>query len=377
MSFLRRLLDKKRPPPLPAEFNFKQRVEAFWRWFQENSYRFHQTIEAQRCGDLTDEVSAAVGQFLPGMAWVFGPGDKPGEHSFTLSGEGIEFKQMLAFHWLKQGPQIDGWKFYAERQSVDHPGDFSFQLDGKLVFKALEFWVTPEINEENECLDLTVWHPLAEQADARHCQTALFLVLDEIFGETGTERWIGSVNFSPGKLAESMPILELKEFVDAARAERAWKFHHPCETWSCYQITEEKRRDSTRFDTISGVTVCWKTLKSFLDRPDSFTDPFVELSAEWVYLSFPSSVLPKGKEVDTREMMAEAIVQPLTREQSGILLGGAIGYKRTYIDLLLFDGERSLKLIREAARSAGFPTNTRLEFLDSKKREIGAVFLHD
>jgi hypothetical protein len=376
MSFLRRLLGKKHPPP-PVEFNFKQRVEAFWRWFQENSCRFHQSIEAQRCGDLTDEVSTAVDQFLPCMAWVFGPGDKPGEHSFTLSGEGIEFKQMLALHWLKQAPRIDGWKFYAERQPADNPGDFSLRLEGELVFKVMEFWVTPEIDEENECVDLTVWHPLAEQADARHCQTALFLVLDEIFGEIGTGRWIGAMDFSPGKLAESMPILELKEFVDATQAERGWKLHHPCETWSCYRITEEKRRDALRFDIISGVTVCWKTLRDFLDQPDSFADPFGELAAEWVYLSFPTSVLPKGKEVDTREMMAEAIVQPLTQERSGTLLGGAIGYEHAYIDLLIFDGERSLQLIREAARSAGFPAATRLEFLDSKKRQTGTVLLCD
>jgi hypothetical protein len=311
------------------------------------------------------------------MAWVFGPGDKPGEHSFTLSGEGIEFKQMLTLHWLKQAPRIDGWKFYAERQPADNPGDFTLGLNGELVFKVMEFWVTPGIDEENECVDLTVWHPLAEQADPRHCQTALFLVLDEIFGEIGTGRWIGTMKFSRDKLAESMPILELKEFVDTTRADRGWKSQHPCDTWTCYGIPAEKRKEQLRFDTISGTTVCWKTLRDFLDDPDSFVDPFAELAAEWVYLSFPSSVLPKGKEVDTREMMAEAIVKPLTQKRSGTLLGGAIGHERVYIDLLLFDGERSLQLIREAARSAGFPAETRLEFLDSKKRQTGTVLLRD
>jgi len=233
------------------------------------------------------------------MAWVFGPGEKPGEHSFTLSGEGIEFKQMLALHWLKRVPRIEGWKFYAERQPAEEPGNFSLRFDD-LVFGAMEFWVTPEIDEENECVDLTVWHPLAEQLDAQRCQTALFLFLDELFGEVGTGRWIGTMEFSQSKLAESMPILELKEFVDTTRADRGWKPQHPCDTWTCYRIPTEKRRKALRFDTISGVTVCWRTLRNFLDDPDSFADPFRELHAEWVYLSFPSSELPEGKEIEAR-----------------------------------------------------------------------------
>ena len=299
MSFLRRLFGKDRRPRPSAKFNFKQRVEGFWRWYEEVADRFHQTIEDHRCTDLSDEVSEAVHRFLPGMAWVFGPGEKPGEHSFTLSGEGIEFKQMLALHWLKRVPRIEGWKFYAERQPAEEPGNFSLRFDD-LVFGAMEFWVTPEIDEENECVDLTVWHPLAEQLDAQRCQTALFLFLDELFGEVGTGRWIGTMEFSQSKLAESMPILELKEFVDTTRADRGWKPQHPCDTWTCYRIPTEKRRKALRFDTISGVTVCWRTLRNFLDDPDSFADPFRELHAEWVYLSFPSSELPEGKEIEAR-----------------------------------------------------------------------------
>ncbi|HEY1120947.1 MAG TPA: hypothetical protein VGE67_05085 [Haloferula sp.] len=370
MSFLRNLLGKDRPQTEPAEFTFKQRIEGMWSWYSEVADRFYQTIENGNCGFLSDEVSEAVDRHLPGMAWVFGPGEEPGGHSFTLSGEGIEFKQVLALHWLKRAPRIDKWTFHAERQPSEVPGHFSLKVDD-LEFKAMEFWVTPEIDEEYEQVDITVWHPLVDEVGTRHCQMVLFLMLDEIFGEMGTGRWIGKMEFSQKKLGESMPILELKEFVETARDTRGWKLLHPCDTWTGYKIPPEKRSEKARLDTIAGGTTCWKSFRKFLSDPDSFVDPFREFGAAWVYLSLPTSVLPKGKQVDAREEMAEVIAEALAAEHSGILLGGAIGGERSYIDFLIFDGARSEQIIRGVARKAGLPADTRLEFLDAKERHRG------
>jgi hypothetical protein len=349
----------------PPEFTFKQRVAAFWAWYAGVAERYRRHYDGEEEVDVSHEVSDKVDELLPGMAWVFGRGEKPGEHSFTLSGEGIAFKQMLARYWVEQAPVIDGWCFHGERTASANPGNFSLHFDD-LVFKVMEFWVTPEVDEENEWVDLTVWHPLADQIEVKHCQTALFLVLDEIFGETGTGRWIGGMEFSRKKLGESMPILELKEFVDATRTDRGWKFIHPCDTWGSYQIPPEKRGDKPRLDTIAGTSRGWKTLRKYLGEPDDFSDPFRDLEAAWVYLSFPSSGLPAGRQVDARGEMEEVIEAALAGERSGIPLGGAIGTRLAYLDFLIFDGERSISLIRDAARRAGVPAEARLEFLDSR-----------
>jgi hypothetical protein len=92
-------------------------------------------------------------------------------------------------------------------------------------------------------------------------------------------------------------------------------------------------------------------------------------------LSFESSHLPKGKEVDTRYALAETIGAALQRENSGRDLGGAIGTRRTYLDFVIYDGSRSLEIIREAARSAGIPADTRLEYLAATKHgQRGPLF---
>ena len=380
MSLFSRLFKTKETPPATAtsrpapEFNFKQRVEAFWTWYASVAERFYQSIEDKHCPDLADEVSAKVDEFLPSMAWVFGPGPDRKGHSFTLSGEGVLARQILAAHWLSRAPEIPGWIFYASRQPEDEARDFSLKM-GELTFRPIEFWVTPEIDEERERVDITVWHPLADKAEKRMCETALFLMLDEIFGELGTGRWIGYIEYSQNKLGASMPVNELREFVDQAAKQRGWKILAPGENATAYEIPREKHSDAPRFDTVSGMSLCWRPLREFLNNPQEATDPFVECGAEWIYLSFETNHLPQGKEVDTRYDYGEAIGAALEQENAGKDLGGAIGTGRTYLDFVIYDGSRSMEIIREAARAAGLPADTLVEYLDaSKRRQSKSLF---
>lgn len=373
MSIFPRFFTKPAPaaPAEMPEFNFKQRVEAFWTWFENAADRFYQTIEDKQCGSLATEVGNKIDELLPGMAWVFGPGEDRKGHSFTLSGEGILPKQLLAAYWLERAPAISGWTFHADRQPSDRIRDFELVFD-KLSFRPIEFWVTPEIDEEKEKIDISVWHPLTDQVgkDPRH--RALFLMLDDIFGEFGTCRWIGRMQFTPDKLGPSMPITELKDFVDAARAERGWKMHFPSTTWVSYSFRPEHRNPTQRRgDTIAGSSGCWRSFREFLNDRDGFKDPFHRFGAEWIYLAFPTTSLQKGREVDSREDMADVIEEALTATHSGRILGGASGSEQSYLDFLIYDGSRSLAIIRDAAKRAGLSADTRLEYLAASKRERG------
>jgi len=370
MSFLRRILGKDQQPPelpaAPAEFTFNQRAAGFWAWFASAAEELREIHNTGDRDQLPSMVSPKVDEFLPGMAWVFGPGTGKGFHSFTLSGEGVMFRQILADQCLKRLPDIKNWTFHASRQPAEKVSDFTL-VAHDLKFRPIEFWVTPEIDEEKEKVDLMLWHPLIEKAEEGLCMQALFLMLDEIFGEFGTTRWIGHIEFSQKRLAESMPITELEEFVEETRVSRGWKMVSPVDSWSTYSIPPEKRSAGDRLDTVGGTCGCLRVLGSFFRDPKAFEDPFLEMGAAWVYLSFPSSVLPKGGEVDAREKMADVIIPELEEGQHGIPFGGAIGDRLAYMDFLIFDGERSIARIREAARQAGMPAETRLEFLDSRR----------
>jgi hypothetical protein len=76
-------LGKKR-----AEKSFKDRVTEFWKWYPQVAERLFQTIERGDCQALTEEVSEFMANTLPGMAWVFGPGENGGHSlSNTMSGK--------------------------------------------------------------------------------------------------------------------------------------------------------------------------------------------------------------------------------------------------------------------------------------------------
>ena len=378
MSFLSRLLGKKQgdtPIPAaaeaPAEFTFKQRVEGFWHWFESVAPRFYQTIEDKKSTTLTAETSSAVDRFLPRLAWNYGPGENGKGHSLTLSGEGMQPEQILAEEWRKRAPKLEGWTFYAERQASPNPGDFTIKI-GEIKFKPIEFWVTPVIDEEEEKVDLAVWHPLADGENKGVFQTALFLFLDEIFGEYGTGRWIGSIEIGKDKLAQSLPITELKEFVKETVRSLAWKMHVPFDLWSGYRIPEDKiDLNRPRLDTISGSSLCFGPLAGFLDNPAAAEDPFCPLGADWIYLSFDSSFFGDRNPVDVRGDIEERIDAQLSAAHAGKHIGGAIGIQRSYIDFLVFDGQRSIDIIRESARAAGMPDDSRIEYLAADKRHWG------
>jgi hypothetical protein len=90
-------------------------------------------------------------------------------------------------------------------------------------------------------------------------------------------------------------------------------------------------------------------------------DPLEGTGAEYLYLAFPANHLPAGDEVATRAKIEESLNAALTSANSGRVLGGALGLDHAYIDLLIFDGQRSVALIQSTIRSQSFPTGTTLE----------------
>jgi hypothetical protein len=99
-------------------------------------------------------------------------------------------------------------------------------------------------------------------------------------------------------------------------------------------------------------------------------------AADLVYVAFPSSHLPSGAEVNTRSAIEDALESALEAESSGQLLGGALGIDHAYIDLLLFDGESSLMIVKDVLRQARTPrAKTRIEYFAKCRAGEGALIL--
>jgi len=344
----------------------KQRVAEFWNWYAANAERFYKTIEDKKCSDLGPEVSAVVDRWLPGMAWVFGPGENKLGHSFTLSGEGIIFKQFIAEYWLQQAPRLDGWTFYASRQASDQPKGFILRLDEKENFRPEEFWVCPYLDVQDEEIDIAVWHPTMHRLEEQTRLQALFLMLDELLGEHGTQNWIGEIKFSEDQLKRSIPISELPEMIDQVQEEHGWKKYPPTETYSSYQLKDQEA-EWLRSDTVAGSSRCFRLLREYFNEHGPCDHPLSGIGVDYVFVAIQTSFFPKGSEVDGRSKIEDEIIEAFETAASGISIGGATGYKNCYMDFMIFDGENSLKIVKEILRKHKVPRGTQIHFFTSDR----------
>lgn len=356
---------KTPPPPQPATPTFNERVTAFWKWFEEVAPRFYATIEDGKCASLSDETSAKADEFLPGFSWVYGPGAGGKGHSFTLTGEGDIHRQLLALHWLAQAPVIEGWTFHAARQPDEIKGRV-IEMHG-LRFDPKEIWVTPVIDKEEEKIDLTIWHPSWERLEDRQKYSITFIFLDEALGEYGTGWWIGEINLSKDRLSESFPLEELASYVTGTAQKHEWKKFPPGECWTLYTI-KDVEGDFPRADIFSLSTAVPKLLNQYMNSKGALEDPLGGTGSDYLYVSISKDFFPKGGEVKKRGEIEDALTASLEKTAAGRVIGGALGSERGYIDLLVYDGARSLETIRQTLRAQQVPAGTMIEFFAREKR---------
>ena len=326
-----------------AEITFKQRVDKFWAWFTKHADRFYQTIEDGKCPDLGTEFQEACGSLLPGFAWNFGPGENGG-HSFTLSGEGDLNRQILTSFWLSRAPQLNGWTFYSAKQATE-------SLEGKRIdvadmsFSPEELIFVPRIDREEEKINLQLWHPNFKQSDDELKYTLAFLWLDESLGETGVQNWIGEITFKkPGLFSKGKPLTELAGYVNQLQAQEDWEKFPPDQTYSTYSMPEPSEA-FPRADTIAGSTCNMRLIGEFLSTAGEMESPGKEVGADFAYLAIDPSVFPDGKQVEVRGEIEDTLNSTLESKASGRVFGGAFGFRAAYVDIVLFDGEESLKLV--------------------------------
>lgn len=325
---------------------FKARVVSFWNWFSECADRFYQTIEAGNCPDLEPEVTQTVRQLFPGFAWVFGPGADGVGHSFTLSAEGDANRQFLTSFWLANAPELNGWTFYSTRQPSDVEAEHAIQIDG-FEIAAGDVLIDPQLDEENEVIHIKAWHPSFAHWEEDKQYSILFIWLDEALGETGTQSWIGEIDISSDMSEKAMPITALKDLVEGIELDYGWKKFPPDETYSAYQLPNPSH-DFPRADTIAGSTCNMHLVSDYFNSQGEMEDPLDESGAQFIYLTINPAIFPDGQQVEVRGRIEDALQDVLSSNLSGRVFGGALGLSAAYIDLVIFDGNESLRLIEQA-----------------------------
>lgn len=340
---------KDKAPPKEPEDTFKARVEAFWGWYTEVAPRFYETIEQGKCAELASEVSGKINELFPGLSWVFGPGEGGIGHSLTLTPEGVASGYFLTEYWKAWAPDLEGWTFYDARQPGNVGGSIRI---GECSFEAEAVWLAPDLDEENEKIDLTVWHPLFDTLDHNQQLTILFLWLDEALGERGTSRWIGAIEISNERLKDSLPLSELREFAESTAEAKGWDTQE--QIGVVYELKPSE--GPLRADTFVGSTSCYSVIRDYFENfAPHPKDPVAGLGADFVFLSIDGRNFPDENHLDFRAEIEERIEAAFENGKFGLVLGGALGLRNGYIDLLIFDGENSIERIQKALEEKPLP----------------------
>lgn len=286
-------------------------------------------IEAGRCQDLTKEAGDFMQNTLPHLSWVFGPGENGG-HSFTVTGEGQVAKQLLAEYWHSRSVAIPNWTFYGSRQPTpaEKLNDIAIALGEQEQVDVETLILKTSVDDQSQTIDIVAWHPALERVPQEHHYQILFLLLDEVLGEFGTQTWLGNISIEPiAPHAKNRSLAELPDFIQQVCDYHKWDKLPPLRSYSVYEVS--KQTTSHRGDTLVGTTSIPHIICEFLKHDGTLPeDPFEGTGAELAYVAMDSSVLPEGGQSEARGKIEDALSDSLEKEWSGRTLGGTLARGR-------------------------------------------------
>ena len=353
------------------EATFKKNVQEFWSWFSQNADSIHKTINNGQAQDLSDEMIRQVNKLMPGMAWCFGPGKKPENYSFTLSPEANRNLQFLSTFWLDMAPDIPGWDFFSSKQPSNNPENFIITIRDR-DFSLKEMWLKTEADEKSQVFDISVWHPHFHEMDDNARFQILFLWLDEVLGELGTEQWIGQVDFSTEEFDQAIPLLELPEFIEENQKKLEWKKPPPEESYSLYEISLSSE-SFPRSDTKFGNTCNMQLIGDYFDSKGDLPNLLAGSHAEYVYISFPTSSLTPGEEISERTKIEDALNRLLIESKNGRCIGSAFGNDKNYLDFIIFDGCESLEILLNGMLNCKLPEGSEIHYWAREKEDSFSI----
>jgi hypothetical protein len=217
------------------------------------------------------------------------------------------------------------------------------------------------VDEEREKINLTAWHPALAQAPEEHRLRILFLLLDEALGEFGTEMWLGALEVEPFEAdKDTRPLASLPKFVEQVGGYYGWNKLSPVECYTVYRC--EAATSARRGDTMIGTSCMPNLILEFLENDGRLpADPLEGSGAELAYVAIDGSIFPEGEQSAVRGEIEDAIATALKQEASGRTFGGAFGANESYIDLLLFDGANSRKIVEKTLASRQLSRLARIE----------------
>ena len=190
-----------------------ERIEAFWEAWPDVRPLLEADLAAGEYGPGTQLLTDMVEALHSDLEWDIRPGLVAVNALCLTSGD--HRLRPLTGRWVAVAPPADTqWEFHPARTPI---GPEVFDIDDHEIDPSQATFVA-EIDPDAEHLSITVAHPEFRSLDEANRFQATFRMIDDLLGEDGTEKWIGSVDATPGSLHQPAPLTDLPRVVDELAA---------------------------------------------------------------------------------------------------------------------------------------------------------------
>ncbi len=345
--------------------NFEERVNRFWKWFEENEKVISDYIDQK--SDMSSEeiikfVSNGVGLISNNLQFNFG-----GNYEFTFTIEGKEYLFYLTPRIVAAIPEKlkSKWKFFPYMQKQDI-ADSNFRMYNKdLSFK--EILVSAEYDENTNFFNLKFYNKKLNELEEYYEYNVFSIMLEHAVGENILKLYLlGDVEKADKKLDGMIELTKLYDFImDTLKNKNKQIIADPVNNYTVYKW--EPTDNFFREDIFMGST-CYMELID--DYANYNVDAFINISkmgARAVYLAYEFS------ENEDNDFEDENINQKLFDEgnkitdelesimgekgsgkEIGIVLGNAYGITGGYIDLLLYNQDEFIKRAEEVLKKYNY-----------------------
>ena len=192
--------------------NFEERVNRFWKWFEENEKVISDFIE-QKSDMSSDEIiefiSNGAALISNNLQFVFG-----GNYEFTFTVEGKEYLFYFTPRIVAAMPDKlkNKWKFFPYMQKQDIANSNFRMYNKDLSFK--EILVYPEYDEDTNFFNLKFYNKKLNELEEDYAYNAFYIMLEHAVGENIFKLYLlGNVEKSDKKLDGMIELTKLYDFI--------------------------------------------------------------------------------------------------------------------------------------------------------------------
>lgn len=325
---------------------FTERVDMFWKWFDENENEISKMIENQD-NELINFIHNGIKIISDNISFNI---NKNYEFIFTIDGKNYLFYLIPRIISAMPEKFYEKWTFLPCIPS-SNGNDFSIQINNSNI-NISDILIKIEFDEENDKFDLIFYNDELRGLDTEEAYNIFLLMMENSIGEGLSKVYIRYVDISDRKLKNMIPLTELEKYINKTLIfYRKELVTEPIDQYFSYTF-EPKDIELPRYDIITGTTSYYETINDYYN---SIVDDIVAVSqcgARTIFLTYSyednndneikREILNERYEIQYR-LEKEVLGEKESGESIGIVLGGAMGIYNIYIDLIVYNEKEFIK----------------------------------